>query len=114
MKNSDNPAEPVTLQPADKQPVSDTTMHLKSYSHCWRTIFCCKKAPPKDEARAVEINQVGIVTPRQYPLVQSAFPANMAGDIENGCDEMPSEMSEDPDIEDFIRGYPQIRLDSTS
>lgn len=118
MENQNNPTteNPVTYQPDDivKRPAADCTRYRDWCSTCWRTIFCCPKPQPPpvmEEIRTEEVHQEQIAPPTKFPLVQSAFPANMAGDIEDGVDDMSSEMSEDPETEDFIRGYSKNKLE---
>ncbi|KAM3182136.1 hypothetical protein ACTXT7_012999 [Hymenolepis weldensis] len=109
---------PVTVQPADivAPPGSDSIKNSDNRSQCWRSIFCCSGPPPppaQEEMSTMEVHPENIAPPKKYPLVKSAFPANMAGDLDDGNDDMASEISEDTDTENFIRGYSNIKLEAS-
>ncbi|KAL5970915.1 hypothetical protein TSMEX_001360 [Taenia solium] len=92
---------PVTAQPGDFIPTES-----RKNVCCCSWIYCCRSFPIKEDLPPTHEDDVSKVVPRHVEAVQSAFPAILSDDQEEDCDDGDSDMTDDTEISDFIRGYP--------
>ncbi|KAL5107845.1 hypothetical protein TcWFU_006215 [Taenia crassiceps] len=103
-----SPTMPVTVQPGDFIP----TEPQKSICCCsW--ICCSRNCLTKEDLPPTHDDNVSKVVPRKVEAIKSAFPAILSDDVDEDCDDGNSDVSDDTEISDFIRGYPSSQKEES-
>ncbi|CDS37223.1 hypothetical protein EmuJ_000446100 [Echinococcus multilocularis] len=90
---------PVTTQPGDFIPTE-----LQKIMCCYSWIFFRRKPPPKEDLPPIHKVDETVIVRRHVQAFQSAVPAMLSHELDSDFDDGNSDVSEDTEISDFIRG----------